>query len=90
MESDEVPTTEQRVLERLLVGLRLSEGLDLRLISAEGGRKPADSIRRSAAKLEELGLVRIKENRIKLTAAGLPLADEVIEELACGLRRYES
>jgi coproporphyrinogen III oxidase-like Fe-S oxidoreductase len=90
MESGEVPTVEQRVLERLLVGLRLSDGLDLRLISLEGGRKFCDSIRRSAARLEELGLVRIVENRIKLTAAGLPLADEVIEELACGPRRSES
>ena len=77
----ETPTDEQRALERLMLGLRLAEGLDLGGIVPYAGRQVVESIRRSAAKLEEVGLVKVKGERIRLTDSGFPLADRITEEL---------
>lgn len=61
--------------ERLLMGLRLSEGVDMARLSALGG------LPGRAARLAEDGVVALAEGRISATARGRPVLNAVLSAL---------
>lgn len=68
-----------RAVEILLMGLRLSEGIDLERYSRMVGVPlPADKIN----ELSELGLVEMREGRLRTTAEGRPVLNAILRELA--------
>jgi len=69
----EVLSTEERHVERVLLGLRLAEGLDLAELS------PVESARLAGPVTD--GLVALRAGRVQLTQAGRLLADGVIRRV---------
>ncbi len=65
--------------EYLLMGLRISEGIDTGRYEALAGR-PADPVK--LAELESLGLVSREDSRLRATPAGRRVLNAVIQELA--------
>jgi oxygen-independent coproporphyrinogen-3 oxidase len=61
--------------ERLMMGLRLSEGVELARLETLRG------LEGRAAGLEDLGLVEVAEGRLRATAAGRPVLNAVLREL---------
>jgi putative oxygen-independent coproporphyrinogen III oxidase len=78
--SREPLTTREAALERLLMGLRTHEGVCWRDVAPLG--LTPDSA--TTASLAHLGLVDAGKTRLSATAAGRPLLDRVIAELADG------
>jgi putative oxygen-independent coproporphyrinogen III oxidase len=77
---DEALNPEEQGDEMLLMGLRLREGIDLARFRALSGR---DIDPRRVADLAGDGLVeRVGETRLRVTAAGLPVLDAVVADLA--------
>ena len=70
----EHPDAEERRLERLMMGLRITEGL------ARADVEPLDQP--TLDRLAAAGLVHLTPDRLALTPAGMPLAGAVIRELA--------
>jgi len=69
-----------RAQEALLMGLRLTEGIDLSRVDAlAGGEAPLD--RAAVDRLAALGLVARAGDRLRVTEAGAPLLDAVLREL---------
>ena len=66
--------------EALLMGLRLTEGLDLRRLTALGGQQPDDSAIDTLSQL--LLIERIDANRVRATAAGRMVLNEIVLQLA--------
>lgn len=66
--------------EALLMGLRLSEGIDLRRLAALAGRDPID--RHSVARLGAQGLVEIEDERLRATPAGMLVLTAILAEIA--------
>jgi len=80
IETDEILTPEEAGDEMLLMGLRLTEGIDLRRYKAIAGR-PLDP--RRMADLIEHGMVeRLDENRVRATRSGSFVLDAVVADLA--------
>ncbi|WEK51081.1 MAG: radical SAM family heme chaperone HemW [Candidatus Kaistia colombiensis] len=80
IETDEILTAEEAGDEMLLMGLRLTEGIDLRRYRAIAGR-PLDP--RRMADLIEHGMVeRLDENRVRATRSGSFVLDAVVADLA--------
>jgi putative oxygen-independent coproporphyrinogen III oxidase len=77
---DDVLTAEERADEFLLMGLRLTEGIDPARYAALAGR-PLDPAR--IAMLVAHGLVESRgADRLRVTAAGFPVLDAVVADLA--------
>lgn len=77
---DEPLNPEEQGDEMLLMGLRLSEGIDLARFSALSGRMLDP---RRIADLEGDGLVeRVGQSRLRVTPAGFPVLDAVVADLA--------
>ena len=69
-----------RATEALLMGLRLSEGVDLgRIAELAGGEAPID--RAAVARLQRLGMVALRGERLRVTEAGSLLLDAILPEL---------
>ena len=80
IETDEILTPEEAGDEMLLMGLRLTEGIDLRRYRAIAGR-PLDP--RRMADLIEHGMVeQLDENRVRATRSGSFVLDAVVADLA--------
>jgi putative oxygen-independent coproporphyrinogen III oxidase len=78
--SDEVLTREEASDEFLLMGLRLTEGIDVGRYVAVSGR-PLDPERLAA--LREAGLVEnVSPERLRVTLPGFPILDAVVADLA--------
>ena len=78
--TDDVLTREEMCDEFLLMGLRLREGIDVVRFERIAGRK-LDPRRVSA--LTASGLVeRTPDRRLRVTAAGFPVLDAVVADLA--------
>jgi putative oxygen-independent coproporphyrinogen III oxidase len=78
--SDEALTREEIADELLLMGLRLTEGIDPRRYAAIAGR-PLDP--RRIATLYQEGAVEVTaDGRLRVTAAGFPVLDAVVADLA--------
>jgi putative oxygen-independent coproporphyrinogen III oxidase len=77
---DETLTRTEQADELLLMGLRLAEGIELARYAAVAG-KPLDPER--IAELARGGLVETtRDGRLRVTAAGFPLLDAVVADLA--------
>jgi len=68
-------------LERVMLGLRLREGLGLAELEDAFGRERADELKRRAVVLASAGLVERRDGRLRLTTAGEDLHSEVCERL---------
>jgi oxygen-independent coproporphyrinogen-3 oxidase len=77
---DDSLNSEERADEFLLMGLRLSEGIDPNRYTALSGR-PLDP--RRIAVLREEGAISVdEEGRLRVTQAGFPVLDAVVADLA--------
>jgi oxygen-independent coproporphyrinogen-3 oxidase len=78
--TDDGLNSEERADEFLLMGLRLTEGIDPRRYQALSGR-PLDP--RRIALLRDEGAISIDESgRLRVTSAGFPVLDAVVADLA--------
>lgn len=68
----------ERAVEYLLMGLRLAEGVELARLAAMGWRLPEAKV----ADLEALGLLERQAGRLRATAAGRPLLNAILREIA--------
>jgi len=69
---------DERAVEYLLMGLRLAEGVELARLAAMGWRLPETKV----ADLEALGLLERRAGRLRATAAGRPLLNAILREIA--------
>jgi putative oxygen-independent coproporphyrinogen III oxidase len=78
--TDDVLNSEERADEFLLMGLRLTEGIDPRRYAALSGRR-LDPHR--VAVLREEGAITVdSDGRLRVTQAGFPVLDAVVADLA--------
>ena len=83
LESETPLTIAERTSEALVMGLRLAEGLDAQRFAARAGVSLADAVRPDAvARLVAQGLLLSDARGLRLTAAGWPLANAVLAEIA--------
>ena len=75
-----IPAREQ-VVEQVLMGLRLREGISVSRLHALS-RKTVDQ--KGLAELRDLGMVEIAGDRLIATQAGRPVLNAVIEKLIAG------
>jgi putative oxygen-independent coproporphyrinogen III oxidase len=78
--TDEALTREQWADEFLLMGLRLSEGIDPQRYAALAGRALDD--RRIKILLEEGAIETMPDGRLRVTQSGFPVLDAVVADLA--------
>jgi putative oxygen-independent coproporphyrinogen III oxidase len=78
--TDDVLNSEERADEYLLMGLRLTEGIDPQRYAALSGR-PLDP-RRVALLREEGAIIVDAGGRLRVTQAGFPVLDAVVADLA--------
>lgn len=75
-------TPEQRMNERVWLGLRLQEGVRFEdLIRYHVTSDPYDYYRSGLQKLSESGLIEVSNTGFCLTERGIPIADSVVAEL---------
>jgi len=72
---------EARLLERVMLGLRLREGLALAELEGAFGQAQADELKRRAEELARAGVVERRDGRLRLTTAGEDVHSEVCERL---------
>jgi putative oxygen-independent coproporphyrinogen III oxidase len=78
--SDEILNSEERADEFLLMGLRLTEGIDPRRYQALSGRSLDP---RRIALLREEGAISVEaDGRLRVTKEGFPVLDAVVADLA--------
>ncbi|MEN9932258.1 MAG: hypothetical protein RIS17_831 [Pseudomonadota bacterium] len=83
MESETPLTVAERTSEALVMGLRLAEGIDAARFQARSGTALADALKPDAvAQLVAQGLLHSDTRGIRLTAAGWPLANAILAEIA--------
>ncbi len=80
VESRETPDRRQRMGEAVMLGLRLSAGLNLSTFQYQFGISFHDAFGDTVERLEAMGLLEIRSGRVALTREGLFLADSVIIE----------
>lgn len=78
---DEHLSIEQRTGESILLGLRMTEGLDVRAFASRFGPDAYASRRDRIAALTASGLLERSGHRLRLTRQGLAVADAVCAEL---------
>ena len=77
IQGEEALAPHARATEALLMGLRLTEGVDLSHIAAlAGGIAPIDA--RQVARLVQLGLIAATPGRLRVTEAGALLLDAIL------------
>ncbi len=78
--SEEPLAPHDRATEALLMGLRLTEGIDLaRIARLAGGVAPVDA--KAVARLSDLGLMAQTGDRLRVTEAGALLLDAILPEV---------
>jgi oxygen-independent coproporphyrinogen-3 oxidase len=70
-----------RFRERVFLGLRLVEGLELGTLEARFGAERVAQLRARAAAVVAGGLARLGDGRLRLTEAGLDLHSEIAARL---------
>ncbi len=70
------------LLEAVMMGLRIAEGVSLAALERTHGSEPVAGLIARARPLAEMGLVEIADGRLRLTEAGEPLHGEVVVRLA--------
>jgi oxygen-independent coproporphyrinogen-3 oxidase len=76
---EEVQTEEERKKEYMMLGFRKLEGISISKFEQKFGINPLFYFRFEISELEELGLIEVDLDSIKLTALGLDLANQVFE-----------
>jgi len=77
-----VVTGQDRVEEALMMGLRLSDGVDRALFAAVAGADPVEALGEGRlAPLVEAGFLEVQPDRLKATAAGRQRLNSVLERL---------
>lgn len=80
IESEEALDPRERMIEALLMGLRLAEGVDLARIEAlGGGAAPLDAV--AVERLADQGLVRRAGSRLAVTDSGMPVLEAILREI---------
>ncbi|MBM3957472.1 MAG: coproporphyrinogen III oxidase, partial [Gemmatimonadetes bacterium] len=79
---EERPTPSQRLLERLMLGLRTREGVDLAAARSELGDAAVEAVLARAAGPAATGLLRHRSGRLRPTLRGLAVADRLALDLA--------
>jgi oxygen-independent coproporphyrinogen-3 oxidase len=77
---EERRSTEQRARETAMLELRLIEGIDRRRFARRYGQDPALFFAEAVQRHGDLGLLQVTDARLRLTRAGLLLADTVIAD----------
>lgn len=72
---------EEQLEEALFLGLRLVEGISLDLLTTEFGRMEVDAIRPALSEVIDAGLLTQNAQRVRLTARGRVLSNEVFSRL---------
>jgi oxygen-independent coproporphyrinogen-3 oxidase len=87
IKTDELPidnvkylSREDKIVESVILGLRLREGIFLEEFNLRFGESITDIYNREINKLKEKDLIEITSDRIFLTKKGLVLANDVLEE----------
>lgn len=80
---EEELTDGDELLEAVMLGLRLREGIDLNLLARRFGRA-AEILGPALPGLCRAGLLTADGGRLRLTEAGIPLADHVLRTLVTG------
>ena len=77
----EIPlSSTERATEALLMGLRLSEGVDIARVRQESGI--AEPVKRGAtSRLQGMGLLTLDEARLTITERGMLLLDSILPEI---------
>ena len=79
--SEETPLApRERAVEALVMGLRLTEGVDLARIRAQS-RVDAPVDTAAVARLASLGLVMVDGDRVIVTESGFPVLDAILREV---------
>ncbi len=78
----ETLTDEQQLTEALMLGLRLLEGIRISELAARFGQDCVNRLQPAMANLSGRGLLDVGSNTVRLTRAGLMLADTVLVDLA--------
>jgi len=77
-----VVTGQDRVEEALMMGLRLSDGIDRALFATVAGADPVEALGEGKlAPLVEAGFLEVQPDRLKATAAGRQRLNSVLERL---------
>lgn len=71
----------KQMIEFTILGLRLIEGLNTKRFENLFGKNILEVLKKQFKKLEQLNLISIKKDKIKLTSRGLNLLDQVTLEL---------
>jgi len=75
-------TPGQVLLERVMLGLRCLEGIDLEACERECGAAATRGLRRRASRLADRGQILLEDSRIVPTLEGMALADRLALELS--------
>jgi oxygen-independent coproporphyrinogen-3 oxidase len=67
--------------ERLLLGFRRTDGLDLAALVSAHGRRTRFSLKRQIDELSRNGFVETREGRLRLTSRGMLVSNEIIARL---------
>lgn len=71
-----------RAMEALMMGLRLAEGVDLRVLEDKTGLAAAEMVdMEEADALSGLGFVDASANRLTITTKGMPLLDAILPKI---------
>jgi len=81
-ESETPLVAAERASEALLMGLRLTEGVDLARIADQSGIAPDALVdARAVAQLSAQGLLSMDDSRLTVTDTGMPVLDRVLAEI---------
>ena len=80
LSSEDILTPRERAVEALVMGLRLSEGVDLaRIVERSGHSQPVHQ--GAVARLSNLGLVVLERARLRVTERGFGVLDAILTEV---------
>lgn len=80
LEEDTLLSLEEAIAERMILGLRLSKGVDLKKVSDEFGVDVGMKYKKSLDTLLKKGLIKFDGKVVKLSAKGVDLANSVFVE----------
>jgi oxygen-independent coproporphyrinogen-3 oxidase len=80
--SQEVVATATAAREAVLLGIRTMKGLDIDRFERDFGKDLRSRLERNIGRLEDSGLLLLRDGRLKLTDQGMLLSDEVLVRLS--------
>jgi len=80
VDTSEALSGRQEMGETVMLGLRMLDGMDLNAFASRFGISLKDAYPTELAELEEKGLVELTESTLRLTPAGLLIANDVAAE----------